>query len=143
MFPPDKEEDPPHLCISLPAAKRDEIFEVCNNYKGYLLESGYFKGDKLEDSTLICKTTRKYEQLDQSSNDQLILKVSKKTSHLALALTTMSPTYVSLNTVDGAKECAMLFNSEFEVAHDIIDTNISKPKPEVKDVVTKEDQTKD
>lgn len=142
MFPPDK-EDPPHLCISLPAAKRDEIFEVCDNYKGYLLESGYFMGDKLEDLTLICKTTKKYEQIDQSSNDQLLLKVSKKTSHLVLALTTMSPNYVSLNTVDGAKECAMLFNSQFKEAHDIIDTKMSKTKPEVNDIVTKEDQTKD
>lgn len=118
MFPPDKEEDPPHLCVSLPATKRDEIFEVCENYKGYLLEFGYFKGDQLEDSKLICKTTKKYEQIDQSSNDQLILKVSKKTSHLALALTTMSPTYVSMNTVEGAKECAMLFNSQFEETQD-------------------------
>ncbi|CAO1419153.1 unnamed protein product [Diamesa serratosioi] len=118
MFPPEEEEDPPHLCISLPAAKRDEIFEVCDNYKGYLLDSGYFKGDNLEDSQLICKTTKKYEQIDQSSNDQLILKVSKKTSHLALALTTMNPTYVSLNTVDGEKECAMIFNHEFKEVKD-------------------------
>lgn len=118
MFPPDKEEDPPHLCVSLPATKRDEIFEVCENYKGYLLEFGYFKGDQLEDYKLICKTIKKYEQIDQSSNDQLILKVSKKTSHLALALTTMSPTYVSMNTIEGAKECAMLFNSEFKETQD-------------------------
>ncbi|CAO1444335.1 unnamed protein product [Diamesa hyperborea] len=138
IFPPDKEEDPPHLCISLPAAKRDEIFEVCDNYKGYLLESGYFKGDNLEDLSLICKSTKKYEQIEQNSNDQLILKVSKKTSHLALALTTMSPTYVSLNTVDGAKECAMLFNNAFDEVHDIIDTKFIKIKPEVK-----EEQTKD
>lgn len=138
IFPPDKEEDPPHLCISLPATKREEIFEMCDIYKGYLLESGFFKGDNLEDSTLICKTTKKYEQIDQSPNDQLILKVSKKTSHLALALTTMSPTYVSLNTDDGAKECAILFNSEFDEARDIIDKTFSKPKPEVK-----EDETMD
>lgn len=119
------------MCVSLPAAKRDEIFEICDLYKGCLLNSGYFNGDKLENSQLICKTTKKYEQIDQSSNDQLILKVSKKTSHLTLALTTMSPTHVSMNTVDGEKECAMIFNDEFEETQDIIDTKVIKPNPEV------------
>lgn len=100
-----------------PASKYPDALEVCKNYPKELLAFGFYTGDDLEDCQLVCKTTDKYEQGSKQDSDKIVMKIAKRTSHLLLALTTLDPLYVSHNTDEGVKECAKIFDENFE-AHD-------------------------
>lgn len=106
----------------LSTVKRHEIFKLCTNFSRELLAFGFFESDKLDECKIICKTNEKYEQLPKNVDDRIIMKVAKRTSHFCLALTTMSPIYVSQNTTEGAVECAKIFNENFYAIEDLIET---------------------
>lgn len=105
----------------------ETLLEMCENFPNQLLDFGFFTEKSTENNNeeksfeLICKTVEKYEQLLHSDNDKIIMKVAKRTSHLSLALTTMSPLYVSHNVVKGEKECSEIFNEEFYAFQDDVE----------------------
>lgn len=46
----------------------------------------------------------------------MVLKVSKKTSHTLLALTSQVPCYVSMNTVEGELDCRKFFPDGYKMS---------------------------
>jgi len=119
---PAVEPEPPHLCMIFPAANRHEIFEICKDYpEKDLLAFGYFtaEGDEFDEHKLICKTTEKFESLPIDGDERIIMKVAKRTSHMVLALTLAGPLYMSMNEKEGAKECAVIFDQQFQAANDV------------------------
>lgn len=104
----------------IPARKYRETFEVCKEYPDDLMAYGYFEGDNIDDLKLVCKTTERYEQLKRTGKENLVMKVAKRTSYFMLALTLLSPLYISLNTEDGAEECEKIFNDDFHATEDVL-----------------------
>lgn len=101
-----------------PASKHKEIFKLSQDYQKELLAFGFFTSSNLNNCELICKTKEKYEKLGSKDTESIILKVAKKTSLFSLALTSVSPIYVSHNTEKGAEECAKIFDEKFYEATD-------------------------
>lgn len=97
----------------LPASKHQDVQQLYSKYPQQILALGFCEGDNVSDCKLICKTFEKFEQLPKTQTERIVMKVAKQTSHLALELTTLSPLYVSQNTQEGAKECALIFNESF------------------------------
>lgn len=125
FLPPDEELEPPHLCMILPSSRHQEVFELCNDYPRDILAVGFFKSENVNECKLICKTPEKFEQIKKKEgNEKIIMKVAKRTSHFALALTTLSPLYVSQNTSEGAEECAKIFNEHFYETEDVIEPSL-------------------
>lgn len=127
FLPSDKEPEAPHVCMIFAASKRSVFAEVKEEYKKDLLAFGFFTSGDLQDCKLICKSAAKYEELEMKETDRIIAKVSKQTSRLELALSSLGVLYVSQNTTQGAKECSLVFNEAFEEAQDEMDK-----KPEEK-----------
>ena len=95
-----------------PSKIRDKVLEVCEEHPKGLLDYGFYEGEDFEDFTQVCKTVESFEDLEPTGKEKMILKVSKKTSHLALDLVNLNPLYVSHNVSEGQEECSMLFNEE-------------------------------
>jgi thioredoxin domain-containing protein 3 len=109
--------------LIFPASKHQDILKLCEDFPKELLTYGFFNDDNQNSFELICKTSEKYEQLPNNEDDKIIMKVAKRTSHLALALTEMNPLYVSHNVVEGERECSEIFNEDFYASEDVIETD--------------------
>lgn len=83
--------------------------KICDEYPKELLNYGFFEGETFEDFQPVCKSGDSYENLQAKGNEKLILKIAKKTSHLALHLVTLNPLYVSQNVDEGQEECSIVF----------------------------------
>lgn len=110
-----------------PASQHKEVLKSCNDFPEQLLDFGFFADESRETDIsgknihLICKAAEKYEQLPQSDNDKIMMKVAKRTSHLSLALTAMSPLHVSHNVKEGEMECSKIFNEHFYAFQDTVE----------------------
>jgi len=111
-LPPIIEPDPPHVCMIFPAKMRNQVFEVCEEHPKGLLNYGFFEGEDFDNFIPVCKSVESFEDLEPKGKEKMILKVSKKTSHLALDLVTLNPLYVSQTVCEGQEECSMLFKKE-------------------------------
>jgi hypothetical protein len=122
FLPPEEEPIPDHLLMIFPASQHKEVLEICENYPNQLLDFGFFVEKPLKDKNfeLICTKAEKYEQLPHNDNDKIIMKVAKRTSHLSLALMTMSPLHVSHNVAQGGMECR-IFNEDFYASQDAVE----------------------
>lgn len=99
--------------MTFPASRRIEFLEIAKDFESDLLAYGFFTGGSLDDCKLICKTPETYNQLQPNDSEMIIVKVAKRTSHFALALTAIDPTHVSHDTKKGAEECQIVFNESF------------------------------
>lgn len=107
-------------------SKRSEILRISEEYQKDLLALGFFTSDDINTCSLICKTAEKYEELPMKDSDRIIAKVSKKTSKLELALSTLNPLYVSQNATKGSKECSIVFDEAFAAAQDVLEKKPEK-----------------
>ncbi|KAL7023461.1 hypothetical protein ACKWTF_012622 [Chironomus riparius] len=114
FLPPIIEPEPPHICMIFPAKIRDKVIEVCEEHPKGLLDYGFYEGEDFDDFIQICKSVESFDKLELTGREKMILKVSKKTSHLALDLANLSPLYVSHNVSEGQEECSMLFKEELQ-----------------------------
>ncbi|XP_070502910.1 uncharacterized protein [Chironomus tepperi] len=112
FLPPIIEPDPPHLCMIFPAKIRAKVLEVCEEHPKGLLNYGFFEGEDFDNFTQLCNSVESFEELEPTGKEKMILKVSKKTSYLALDLANLNPLYVSHTVSEGQDECSMLFNQE-------------------------------
>lgn len=112
-----------------PVSNRVEIFNFIEEHKKEILAYGFFTSDDFDSCSLICKTPQKYEELPENDSDRIIMKVARRTSSMELALSDMSPLYVSQNTIKGAQECSLVFNESFDEVQDVLTKKPEETKP--------------
>lgn len=114
-------DDDPHVCMIFPAKKYEQIFETIQyTPNGGVLAFGFFEGNNFDDFKLICKKTECYENYSKKRGaDKLIMKLSKKTSEMVLALAPFGLLHISLTQEDAKDECSKVFNEEFDSYKDV------------------------
>lgn len=74
------------------------------------------------------KPIRISQILIPSSNDKIVLKVNKATSHTMLSLVTFGPSYVSPNVTVGYEEATKFFPESYKTAEQELEENMAKEK---------------
>lgn len=97
-----------------PAKIRTKVLETCEEHPKGLLNYGFYEGEDFDNFKEICKSVENFDELEPTGKEKMILKVSKKTSHLALDLVNLNPLYVSHNVTEGQEECSMVFKLDEE-----------------------------
>lgn len=106
--------------MSFDTLRETDVRAIMDKAPEDILAYGYFTDAEPEKAKLIAKTAKAYGKLKETSltADKISLKVARRTSNTILALTTLKPRYVSLNTDIGKTDCKKLFPSNYDEEED-------------------------
>lgn len=107
---PEPEPTPPYFSIVFPISKREKVVDLMEEWESEIMNYGIFTGHNPETATLVAKTWKKYDKLEDKTNyEEVIIQLSKKKSECVFAFAIEIPEYMSPNAFEGKEECKIFF----------------------------------